>query len=147
MKFSKLKVRIFFPLFCRGGNWEQKSVFFFHFSCFTWYWLHIWSILKSNTSFEILKTLAFRWIYSISLYVRFYVCLEAFYVFFCVVFGHFGIWDNNFETFINPMIFHQIRLPRIVLNAELNELSKSAIDFNFWWRSDADITIRSHRAK
>ena len=51
--------------------------------------------------------------------------------FFCVVFSHFGIWDNNFETFINPMIFHQIRLPRIVLNVELNELSKSAIDFNF----------------
>ena len=56
---------------------------------------------------------------------------KHFTFFFCVVFGHFGIWDNNFETFINPMIFHQIRLPRIVLNVELNELSKSAIDFNF----------------
>ena len=147
MKFSKLKVKIFFPLFCRGGNWEQKVVFF---SLFLFYLVLASYLVNSQKQYQFWNPQNLGFLMDIfNFLLCSFLCMfgSILHFFFCVVFGHFGIWDNNFETFINPMIFHQIRLPRIVLNVELNELSKSAIDFNFWWRIDAEITIWSHRAK
>ena len=70
------------------------------------------------------------------MYVR-----NHFTFFFLLFFSHFGISDNNFETFTTPLILSQIQHPGTVLNAELKELSESAIEFNFWWRFVADIII------
>ena len=114
----------FWPL-----NDSQLNFSFLHLSCFAWYWLQIWSILKKNTSFEILRTSAFTWMYSFFLYVKFYVCYEAFYFFFQVSRKYFCTSDNNFKTFITLLIFHQIQHPGTFLNAELNELSEYVIGF------------------
>ena len=35
--------------------------------------------------------------------------------------------DNNFDSFLTPLIFHQIQHPGTLLNAELNQLFKSVI--------------------
>ena len=38
----------------------------------------------------------------------------------------------DFETINDPLIFYQIEHPGIFLNAELNQLSKSVIEFKIW---------------
>ena len=131
MKVSKSKIRDFSPYISLCWNWEL--IFrFLHLSCFAWYGLHNWSILKKNTSFEILRTSAFMWTYSFSFYINFYVCYEAFYFFGGVSTACSCLSDKIFETFRTHIIFLQIQLPGAVLNAELLQLSESVIGFKIW---------------
>ena len=122
--------------------WNWEWIFsFLHLSCFAWYWLCIWSILKRNTSFEILWTSAFMWMYSFSFYVNFYVFYEHFTFLGGGSTACFCLLDKIFETFRTPIIFHQIQLPGAVLNAELLQLSETVLGFMIWWLFDGEITV------
>ena len=124
----KIKIKGFFPLYQPLLKLRTDIQFSTPF-CFACYCLQNWSILKKNTSFEILRTSAFMWMYLFSVCVNFYVGSEAFYIFFAVSKKYSFVSDNNFETFITSFIFFQIELPGTLLNTELNELSESAIGF------------------
>ena len=133
MKVSKKK---YYPLF------HPLLIFsFLHLSCFAWYWLHNWSILKRNTSFEILRTSAFTWTYSFSYYVNFLVCYEAVYFFWGGSTASFWFLDKNFKTSRSSLIFHQIQLPWAVLNAELPELFETVIGIKIGPSIDREMTV------
>ena len=69
---------------------------------------------------------------------------------FCIFFAlkkKFLIWDRDFQSFITPLIFYQIQLPRTVLNAELNQLSETVIGINIWPGFDGEINVFSQSAE
>ena len=47
----------------------------------------------------------------------------------------------SLETFITPFNFHQIQLPRAVLNAELKGLFETVIGIKIWPSIDREITL------
>ena len=71
--------------------------------------------------------------------LSFFACNEAFLHFFLHFFLIFLIWDKDFQSFITPLIFYQLQLPRTVLNAELNQLSENVIEFEIWLSFDKEI--------
>ena len=79
--------------------------------------------------------------------LSFFACNEAFLQFFLHFFEIFLIWDKDFQSFITPLIFYQIQLPRTVLNAELNQLSETVIGINIWPGFDGEINVFSQSAE
>ena len=73
--------------------------------------------------------------------LSFFACNEAFLQFFLHFFEIFLIWDKDFQSFITPLIFYQIQLPRTFLNLELNQLSENVFECKIRSSFDREITI------
>ena len=77
-----------------------------------------------------------------------FFCMQwSIFAFFFAFFKIFLIWDRDFQSFITPLIFYQIQLPRTVLNAELNQLSETVIGINIWPGFDGEINVFSQSAE
>ena len=137
----KIKIKGFFPSYQPLLKLRTDIQFSTPF-CFACYCLQNWSILKKYTSFEILRTSAYTWTYLFFLHAMKHFCN-----FFLHFFKIFLIWDRDFQSFITPLIFYQIQLPRTVLNAELNQLSETVIGINIWPGFDGEINVFSQSAE
>ena len=115
-------------------NWELIFSFL-HLSCFAWYGLHIWSILKRNTSFEILRTSAFMWTYSFSFYVNFYVCSEAFYIFWGAFIGLFLSFGQKSLNLQNSHNFSPKSTSRDSFKRRIESAFRICHLMNILWRN------------
>ena len=67
--------------------------------------------------------------------------MKHFIYFFSVSKKYFCTSDNNFDSFITPLIFHQIQHPGTLLNVELHQLSETVIEIKIWASIDREMIV------
>ena len=71
-----------------------------------------------------------------------FFCMQwPIFAFFLHLKKFFLIWDKDFQSFITPLIFYQIQLPRTVLNTELHQLSETVFEIKIRPSLDREITL------